>query len=92
MLCSRLLIVALTVAPSFAQSVPAAEVPKEAVIIERAEIPTTVNQNQEPVLWMIAPTKHHRGPLSNNPYTCPEWTLGSYYQPDCRYRTTRLDE
>lgn len=29
---------------------------------------------------MISPRKYDRGPLSeSNPYTCPEWTLGSYY-------------
>ena len=34
---------------------------------------------------MISPTKNDRGPLSEkNPYTCPEYTLGSYFHGPTR--------
>jgi hypothetical protein len=33
---------------------------------------------------MISPEKHDRGDLKSNPYTCPEWTQGSYYSGPTR--------
>lgn len=82
---SRLLMLALSAAPVFAQSVPASsDIPNDAVIIERAGLPVTLHDDRELVLWMISPKKYDRGPLLNNPYTCPEWTLGSYYRGPAR--------
>jgi hypothetical protein len=55
------------------------------VVIERAPIPAGVHPNRELVLWMLSPQKHDRGPYSkSNPYTCPEWTLGSFYSGPTR--------
>lgn len=60
-------------------------IPSDALIIERAVIPPSVHRTRELVLWMISPQKHDRGPLSDrNPYTCPELTLGSYYEGPTR--------
>ena len=63
----------------FAQSGPSSSLPHNAVIIERARIPTKTHSDRELLLWMISPVRHDRGSLSDNPYTCPELTLGSYY-------------
>ena len=71
--------------PLSAQSDPSSSIPKDAVIIERTRVPDTVHPNRELLLWMISPVKHDRG-FSENPYTCPEVTLGSYYSG----RTTRI--
>ena len=71
--------------PSFAQSGPSSSIPENAVVIERARVPATVHPNRELLLWMISPVRHDRGVLSeNNPYTCPEQTLGSYYSGPTR--------
>ena len=74
------------VSPLFAQSAPTVSgLPKDAFIVERAEIPETVHPDRELVLWMISPSKHERGPLSEaGPYTCPEFTLGSYFSGSTR--------
>jgi hypothetical protein len=59
--------------------------PPDAFVVERAPIPDSIHANRELVLWMVSPTKHDRGPLSDsNPYTCPEWTTGSYYSGPTR--------
>ena len=75
-----------SVSPLFAQSVPpVSPLPKNAFVVERAEIPNAVHPGRELVLWMISPSKHDRGPLSEaRPYTCPEITLGSYYSGPTR--------
>jgi hypothetical protein len=59
--------------------------PPDAFVIERAPIPSSIHSNREMVLWMLSPQKHDRGPLSDlNPYTCPEYTLGSYFSGPTR--------
>jgi hypothetical protein len=80
----------LLVGPLFAFSLPAQTASQlhlspGAVVIERASIPPAIHPDRELLLWMISPAKHDRGPLSKqNPYTCPEWTLGSYYSGPTR--------
>jgi len=79
------LIAAVTSAlPLFAQSVPPGSIPDEGVVIERARIPATVHPDRELLLWMISPVEHDRGALSENPYMCPDRTLGSYYSGPTR--------
>lgn len=70
--------------PLFAQSGPSSSLPKNAVVIERARVASTIHPNRELLLWMIAPVKHDRGALSEEAYTCPEMTLGSYYSGKTR--------
>jgi hypothetical protein len=66
-------------------SAPDSAIPASAVVIERAILPANLHLDRELVLWMISPEKHDRGPLTKtNPYTCPEWTLGSYYSGPTR--------
>ena len=67
-----------------AQSDPSDLIPPNALVIERSHIPATVRPNRELLLWMIAPVKRDRGALSDNPYTCPELTMGSYYSGPTR--------
>jgi hypothetical protein len=69
----------------FGQSEPDITLPAGAFLVERAVVPTSVHADREMLLWMISPEKHDRGELSeSNPYTCPEWTLGSYYRGPTR--------
>ena len=76
---------AVTIAfPLSAQPAPPSSIPNNAVVIERARVPSTAHPNRELLLWMISPVKHDRGALSENPYTCPEVTLGSYYSGQTR--------
>jgi hypothetical protein len=71
--------------PLLAQSAPASSIPRNAVVIERARVSTTIHPDRELLLWMISPVKHDRGLLSSeNAYTCPEMTLGSYYSGPTR--------
>jgi hypothetical protein len=59
--------------------------PAGAVVIETKDLPARAHANRELVLWMVHPKKNDRGPLSDaNAYTCPEQTLGSYYQGPTR--------
>src|SRR5438105_4227607 len=37
-----------------------------------------VTPNRSLILWMVRPTKHPRD-TPGDPYTCPEYTRGSYY-------------
>jgi len=70
---------------STAQAQHDAVLPPTAVVIERSPIPASIHANREMVLWMISPTKHDRGPFSeSNSYTCPEYTLGSYFSGPTR--------
>jgi hypothetical protein len=73
-----------TALPGFAQPGPSSTIPDNAVVIERAPVPATVHPNRELLLWMISPVRHDRGALEENPYTCPEQTLGSYYSGPAR--------
>lgn len=70
--------------PLAAQSDSPSSIPDNAKVIERTRIPAKIHPNRELLLWMISPTKHDRGPLAENPYTCPEVTLGSYYSGKTR--------
>jgi hypothetical protein len=57
----------------------------DAFVVERTPIPSSIHPNRELVLWMLSPQKHDRGPFSeSSPYTCPEYTLGSYYSGPTR--------
>lgn len=54
--------------------------PSGAVVIEEARIPETIRPHRSIMLWMIGPKKFDRGALGpDNPYNCPDTTLGSYY-------------
>jgi hypothetical protein len=79
-----ILIAAYATIPLVAQSNPPSSIPDNAKLIERTRIPAKIHPNRELLLWMISPTKHDRGPLAENPYTCPEVTLGSYYSGPTR--------
>ena len=70
--------------PLWAQPSPPSSLPEHAVVIERATIPATLHSDRELLLWMISPVKHDRGALTEEPYTCPEMTLGSYYSGPTR--------
>jgi hypothetical protein len=79
-----IVIPALSVALT-AQSLTEINLPPKALVIERTAIPQSIHLDRELVLWMLSPQKHDRGELSkSNPYTCPEWTLGSYYSGPTR--------
>lgn len=68
-----------------AQSPGDVPLPQGAVVIERAEVPRSVRPDRELLLWMVSPQKHDRGgPPESNPYTCPEFTQGSYYSGPTR--------
>ena len=68
-----------------AQTIPEPSLPPDAVVIERAEIPTGIHSDRELVLWMLSPQKHDRGNFAGpNSYSCPETTLGSYYSGPTR--------
>ena len=55
--------------------------PAGSTVIETKELTAGAHPNRSLVLWMLHPKKNDRGPLTDdNPYTCPEQTLGSYYQ------------
>jgi hypothetical protein len=71
-------------APLGAQSVEDVPLPQGAVVIERADVPRSVRPDRGLLLWMVSPEKHDRGELASNPYTCPEWTLGSYFSGPTR--------
>jgi hypothetical protein len=59
--------------------------PAGAVVIETKDLPASVHANRALVLWMEHPKKNDRGPLTDeNIYTCPEQTLGSYYEGPTR--------
>src|ERR1700730_4654679 len=75
--------VALASAPS-GQAQTSLILPPDAFVIERTTIPRGIRPGRELVLWMLTPERHDRGELSENPYTCPEWTLGSYYSGPTR--------
>jgi hypothetical protein len=62
-----------------------AQLPPEAVVIERTSIPSAVRANRELVLWMVRPERNDRGAFSaHNVYTCPEYSRGSYYSGPTR--------
>ncbi|HEX7518121.1 MAG TPA: hypothetical protein VF345_12660 [Chthoniobacterales bacterium] len=67
--------VCLSTAPAFATS-PGEEykLADGAIIIETQP----VTPNRSLILWMVRPTKHPRDTPAD-PYTCPEYTRGSYY-------------
>jgi hypothetical protein len=68
-----------------AQSLTDLNLPPKAVVIERAPIPQRIDRDRELVLWMPSPQRHDRREFSeSDPYTCPEWTLGSYYSGPTR--------
>lgn len=76
----KLVLITTVSVPLPAQSENDPSLPAGAVVIERASVPTTTHPDRALLLWMVSPRKYDRGPLSeSNPYTCPEWTLGSYY-------------
>jgi hypothetical protein len=55
------------------------QLPEGAVVIETQ----SVAPNRTLVLWMVNPTKHPRETPAE-PYTCPEYTRGSYYSGPTR--------
>jgi hypothetical protein len=67
--------VCLSATPAFATS-PGEEykLADGAIIIETQP----VTPNRSLILWMVRPTKHPRDTPAD-PYTCPEYTRGSYY-------------
>ena len=69
----------LLVPAAILAQVPAG-LPPGAAVVETQAIPPSVRPNRALILWMLRPAKHDRGPLAgSNPYTCPEYTRGSYY-------------
>src|ERR1700730_12007123 len=65
----------LSTAPALAASMGEEhELAAGAIIIETQP----VMPNRSLILWMVRPTKHPRDTPSD-PYTCPEYTRGSYY-------------
>lgn len=59
--------------------------PAGATVIEKTRIPASIHRDRALVLWMLAPERHDRGALSeDNPYTCPDYTLGSFYSGPTR--------
>lgn len=53
--------------------------------METKDLPASAHPNRALVLWMLHPKKNDRGPLTDdNTYTCPETTLGSYYEGPTR--------
>jgi hypothetical protein len=81
----RLFAILLLVSVVSGQSIQILGLPTAAVVIERAEISPEIRSNRELVLWMLPPEKHDRGVfLGNEPYTCPEETLSSYYSGPTR--------
>ncbi len=55
------------------------QLPNGAVVVETQ----SVAPNRALLLWMLNPTKHPRE-SPDEPYTCPEYTRGSYYRGETR--------
>ena len=65
----------LSTTPTFATSTGGEyEFPEGALVIETQP----VTPKRSLILWMVRPTKHPRE-TPDDPYTCPEYTRGSYY-------------
>jgi hypothetical protein len=69
--------------PALSQTA-ATELPKGAVIIERRNLPLGNTLKRALVLWMLRPEKHPTGYQADEPYTCPDYTRGSYYSGPAR--------
>lgn len=75
-----LICVCLSTAPAFAASTDEGyKLAAGAVIIETQ----SVTPNRSLILWMVRPVKHPRETPAD-PYTCPEYTRGSYYSGPTR--------
>jgi hypothetical protein len=59
-------------------SQPRYGLPPGAVLVEERPLPGKARPDRALVLWMLHPEKHPRLDPSE-PYTCPEYTRGSYY-------------
>lgn len=57
--------------------------PAGARLIETAALKNRVHPNRALILWMLRPTRNERA-ASDEPYTCPEETRGSYYSGPLR--------
>ena len=60
------------------------ELPKGAVIIETRNLPLGNKLKRALVLWMLNPQKHPTEYKADEPYTCPDYTRGSYYSGPTR--------
>jgi hypothetical protein len=57
---------------------------RDALIVETQKIPTAAKANRSLVLWMINPERHQNEAASDDIYTCPDYTRGSYYSGPTR--------
>ena len=57
--------------------------PREAQIIEQVNVPSAIHPHRTLVLWMLNPKRNPRD-TSDDIYTCPEYTRGSYYSGPTR--------
>ena len=53
--------------------------PTGAVVLESKNIPKSIRANRVLVLWMKYPENHQNKIPSDEMYTCPDYTRGSYY-------------
>jgi hypothetical protein len=58
--------------------------PKGAVVLEARQLTAAQRQNRMLVLWMLNPKKNPNNYKSDDPYTCPDGTRGSYYSGPTR--------
>ncbi len=58
---------------------PKPNLPNGAVVIETRQLPNSSHPNRLLLLWMLNPTKHPNGYASDEIYTCPDYSRGSYY-------------
>jgi hypothetical protein len=63
---------------------PVRNLPKAAVVIERATITSPMHPRRMLVLWMHNPKKNPTGYSADDIYTCPDATRGSYYSGPTR--------
>jgi hypothetical protein len=60
------------------------QLPSDAVVLETRPLPSQRHANRTLALWMSHPTKHPNSTPRCFPYTCSEWTRGSYLHGPAR--------
>ncbi|PWT91028.1 MAG: hypothetical protein C5B55_08730 [Blastocatellia bacterium] len=78
-----LTVVGCSTGVSFGQRV-APKFGKGAVVLEKKLLLSAKQPNRALVLWMIDPKKNPREIANDEPYTCPDYTRGSYYSGPVR--------
>jgi len=58
--------------------------PSDALIIEEQSLQPEGHGDRALILWMIKPERHPNEYDSDDPYTCPDKTRGSYYSGPTR--------